>query len=397
MKSTKICAAPWVHMHTFPNGKVYPCCLTPMEYPIGNLNTENLTEIWNSEKLCNIRKQMIAGEEPESCTRCFEQEKHGKNSFREHMNRNFLKYEEMVDQTNEDGSLNSMDLLYWDFRFSNICNMKCRSCGPQLSSGWYDDTKKLWGKLPSDVPDRIKQFDLWEQIVPFFDTVEEIYFAGGEPLLMEEHYRILKKLEEMGKYDVRLKYNTNFSQMKYKKLDALETWAKFKDVEVGASLDGYGEKAEYIRKGTNWTQIYENRMKQKEIAPNVRFYINCTLSVMNSLHIIDFHHYAVDTGLIKNYDNLNINFVQSPEHMSLPALPPKLKETVKSAYKAHVEFLKRKSQNRSAAQFESSILFMEGADKYILNSKFKKYMRQLDDLREESFIDMFPELEELML
>ena len=80
MKSTKTCAAPWVHLHTFPNGAVYPCCLTPMEYPIGNLNTESLDEVWNSKKLCNIRKEMIEGKEPESCKRCFEQEKYGKNS-----------------------------------------------------------------------------------------------------------------------------------------------------------------------------------------------------------------------------------------------------------------------------------------------------------------------------
>jgi radical SAM protein with 4Fe4S-binding SPASM domain len=392
----KLCAAPWVHLHTFPSGQVYPCCLTPMEFPVGNLNNQSLEEVWNNEKIRNIRKQMIAGIEPESCKRCFEQEKHGKDSFREHMNQTFPNYENLIQTTAADGSLDNMDLRYWDFRFSNICNMKCRSCGPQLSTGWYEDTKKIWGSLPNDIPDKIKQFDLWDQILPFFDTVEEIYFAGGEPLIMEEHYRILKKLEEIDRYDVRLKYNTNFSQMKYKKLDALETWAKFKDVEVGASFDGYGKQAEYIRKGTDWDQIYQNRLKQKEIAPNVNFFVNFTLSVMNSLHIIDFHHYAVESKLIDTYDNLHINFVHSPEHMSLQALPPKLKETVKAAYKKHISFLKENLQNRSAAQFESSISFMESEDKYILNSKFKDYMKTLDDIRNESFIDTFPELKEML-
>ena len=392
----KLCAAPWLHLHTFPNGNVYPCCLTPMEYPIGNLNQQTLEEVWNSEPLCKIRKQLVAGEEPESCNRCFNDEALNKFSYRNHLNAKFPQYKDLIKLTNADGSLDTMDLQYWDFRFSNICNMKCRTCGPQLSSGWYDDHKKLWGGLPADVPDRIKQYDLWEQILPFFDTVEEIYFAGGEPLIMEEHYKILKKLEEMGRYDVRLKYNTNFSQMKYKKLDALETWAKFDDVQVGASFDGYGKQAEYIRKGASWDNIYNNRLRQKEIAPNVDFFVNFTLSILNSFHIIDFHHYAVKTGLLDNYNNLHINYVYSPEYLSLQALPPSLKEKVKTAYQKHADFLRSIDQDRSADQFESSISFMESENKHILNSKFKDNMRRLDELRNESFVEVFPELKELL-
>jgi hypothetical protein len=117
---------------------------------------------------------------------------------------------------------------------------------------------------------------------------------------------------------------------------------------------------------------------------------------MNSLHIIDFHHYAVKSGLIDNYDDLHINHVQYPEYMSLQALPPSLKATVKLAYSAHIQFLKKHLHYRSAEKFESSISFMESEDKYILNSKFKDYMRKLDILRQESFVDMFPELKELI-
>lgn len=391
----KTCAAPWVHLHTWPNGEVYPCCLTPMEYTIGNLNQQSLKEIWNDEPIRNIRKQMIEGKEPESCKRCFEQEYHGKNSFRDHMNKTFSNYKEKVKKTNLDGTVDEMNLLYWDFRFSNICNMRCRSCGPQLSTNWYEDTKKLWGSLPDDIPDASQQFNLWEQILPYFDKVEEIYFAGGEPLIMEEHYKILKKLEEKNRYNVLIKYNTNFSQLKYKSLDVLEVWKKFDNIEVGASIDGYGTVAEYIRKGTNWNKIYENRIRQKETAPNVKFYVNFTVSIMNSFHIIDFHHYAVQSGLIDSYDNLHINIVQFPNEMSLQVLPTNIKKELTYKYTEHINFLKRNNYFVSQ-QYESLISFMNSNDQSYLVSKFKDYMLKLDKIRDENFVEVLPELKELV-
>jgi len=393
-KDTK-CILPWIHMHTWPNGAVYPCCLTPMEHEIGNLNESNLEEIWNAKKLSSIRNKMLNGEEPISCQRCFEQESVGKNSLRLDMNKKFSHLLQLSDTTNSDGTLDYFKLYYWDFRFSNVCNMRCRSCGPQLSTGWYEDTKKLWGSLPLDIPDSNQTFNMWEEIEPFFKDVEAIYFAGGEPLIMEEHYRILDKLDELGKYDVNISYNTNFSKLKYKKTNIVDHWKKFRNVEIGASIDGFGKKAEYIRKGTDWNTIQKNREEVRHKAPSVDFWINFTLSVFNCYHIIEFYNWAIDTDFIKA-DKFHINLVQFPEHLRLQILPTQMKNDLTFEYETLARKCKALKIDHLAEQFVSIINFMWQEDKSELQEDFKKYTLALDKIRKENFKEVFPELAEII-
>jgi radical SAM protein with 4Fe4S-binding SPASM domain len=202
------CISPWIHLHTYPNESVYPCCLTPRNFTVGNLKEKSLKEIWNDEPMKQLRQNMMNDKKSESCRRCYAFEEAGQTSMRNTLNERYHHHFDKVDVTDITGSYPDLNLVYWDFRFSNICNFKCRMCGPQLSTGWYEDTKKMYKILPSDVPQEVDPNKLWSQIEPLFDSVEEIYFAGGEPLIMEEHYRILKKLDEMKKYDVRIRYNS---------------------------------------------------------------------------------------------------------------------------------------------------------------------------------------------
>lgn len=395
MKSKTACIAPWIHLHTYPNGLVYPCCLTPNNFPIGDLRENTLAEIWNNDKVKTLRKDLLDGKQPQSCNLCFKHEKHNKHSFRNHLNTTFKHHMHKLAETNKDGSFDNSEIVYWDFRFSNICNMKCRTCGPQLSTGWYDDTKKLYGKLPDDVPNEKIKDILWEQISSLFDVVEDIYFAGGEPLIMEEHYKILKTLDEQKKYKVRLRYNTNFSQLKYKKLNILEIWPKFDFVEVGASLDGYGKHAEYIRRGTVWEDIEKNIKNQKIFAPNIKFFINCTVGVLNAHHLVDFHKYAVENKLIDSYKNFNLNFVHSPDCFSIQILPQSHKKQLAKIYKKHSKFLRANGFDDIANQFNSLLSFMMEEDKTFLLEDFKNRIQSVDIIRNESFTDTFPELKDL--
>lgn len=379
---TKKCIAPWIHIHTWPNNNVYPCCLTGMDEPVGSLNDSTLKEVWNNDAMKTIRLTMLDGKQPHSCRRCFEQEAVGQGSLRTTMNRNFEHHLYRWNETNPDGSLDNMDIVYWDFRFSNICNMRCRSCGPQLSTGWYEDTKKIWGSLPSDIPEAGRNVNMWEEVQPFFDKVEDIYFAGGEPLIMEEHYRILNQLVERNMFDTKLRYNTNFSQLKYKSLDVLDIWPKFDSVVIGASLDGFGPKAEYIRKGTDWSVIEHNRQQLRERAPNVEFFVNFTLSVQNAYHVVEFYDWAVDTGFIEPHQ-INFNLVQHPEHLRLQILPKHIKQELTELYS------KRKG-------FESITAYMNREDRSNLIPEFKKQMSTVDKIRNENFAETFPELAELM-
>ena len=191
MKSKTFCMIPWTHIHGFPTGEAYPCCLGEMQHPIGNMRTNTLEEIWNGDAYKDMRQNMLNDNSCKECTRCYEQEEQGFFSMRNSSNKHFGHHIDKVDQ----GVNPDFKLVYWDIRFSNQCNMKCRSCGPMFSSLWYDDHVKMHGKAPNHK--RIEwagknKNDIWEQMIPHIDCIEQIYFAGGEPLIMQEHYNILK-------------------------------------------------------------------------------------------------------------------------------------------------------------------------------------------------------------
>jgi len=101
---------------------------------------------------------------------------------------------------------------------------------------------------------------------------------------------------------VRLIYNTNFTHTNLKDRSVFEYWKLFDSVSVGASLDGSGQYGEYIRKGTEWSKIEQNRIDMMEICPGVDFYISPTLSIMNAWHLPDFHRDWVERGFIKPQD-----------------------------------------------------------------------------------------------
>jgi radical SAM protein with 4Fe4S-binding SPASM domain len=391
------CISPWIHLHTWPNDQVYPCCMTPMENPVGNLKKNSLEEIWNSSKMKDLRVEFLKDNRPASCNRCFEMEDAGQQSWRQSLNQHYKHHFDKTDNTLPDGNFEDFNLVYWDFRFNNICNFKCRTCGPQLSTGWYEDTKKIWGSLPNDIKVVDNDIQTWEEIEPLFSSVEEIYFAGGEPLIMEEHYRILKRLDEMKRYDVKLRYNTNFSQLEYKNLKVYEIWKKFQSVELSASLDGSGPKGEYIRKNMKWSKILENREKINPVPNNIYFYINFTLSVMNCFHVVDFHRECVETGFIETPDQFRLNVLQHPLHFRLQILPNDLKIKLIECYEKYIEDLSKLENSESIINdFRAAINFIQSENYTHEIDNFKKYIRQLDNIRKEKFSNIFPELSELM-
>jgi hypothetical protein len=368
-----------------------------MEHPVGDLQKDDLKTIWNSEKMKDLRLTFLKDERPSTCSRCYQMEDLGQRSVRNKLNDDFKDHIEKAEFTKEDGTFDEFNLVYWDFRFNNICNFRCRTCGPQLSSGWYEDTKKMYGKLPLDVKVIKNNADTWEEVEPLFDIVEEIYFAGGEPLIMEEHYRILKKLDEMKRYDVRLRYNTNFSQLKYKSLNVVEMWPKFNSVHLSISLDGSGPKGEYIRKNMVWNDILVNREKFKPMPKNIYFYINFTLSVMNSFHVVDFHRECIETGFIETPDHFRLNILQFPMHFRLQILPEKVKQQLVKLYEDHIEYLKTFKYSRSMINdFQTAINYINAEDHQNQILQFKNIINKVDNLRKEKFEDIFPELEILM-
>jgi sulfatase maturation enzyme AslB (radical SAM superfamily) len=288
-------------------------------------------------------------------------------------------------------------MTYWDIRFSNLCNLKCRSCGHIFSSQWYQDQAKLAG---GDWKDRNTvlnyagrtELDMWQQLEPHLDYVEQIYFAGGEPLLMEEHYNILGELVRRGRFDVRLIYNTNFTHTDLKGRSVFEYWKQFKSVAVGASLDGMGHPAEYIRKGTRWYDVVQNRHQMIATCPMVDFYISPTLSILNAWHLPDFHREWTAAGLIRAQD-LNVNILQDPAYYRIDIATHGYKQQLEAKYRKHLDWLRDRDPLQRATQgFESAITFMNATDNTHLIDTFWRKTHELDDIRKEDILKVIPEL-----
>jgi sulfatase maturation enzyme AslB (radical SAM superfamily) len=284
--------------------------------------------------------------------------------------------------------------------FRSLCNLKCRSCGHIFSSQWYQDQAKLAGpewKAQNKVLNYAgrTETDMWEQLIPHLDYVEQIYFAGGEPLLMEEHYRILDELVQRGRFDVRLIYNTNFTHTDLKGKSVFEYWKKFDSVAVGASLDATGARGEYIRKGTDWATVVKNRQEMIQVCPEVDFYISPTLSILNAWHLPDFHRDWVEQGLIRAQD-LNVIILQDPAYYRIDIAPAEYKQQLKNKFEKHLEWLTPIDHlHRATVGFESAIKYMMSTDNTHLINKFWAHTEKLDEIRNESALSVLPELKAL--
>jgi len=398
-ESKTFCMYPWIHLNASPDGAAMPCCLWDYNYEMGSVKTHTIKELWNNDNWKNLRKNMMNDVESPGCRKCYGEEQAGFFSNRQSSNKHHGHHIDKVTSTLEDGTAQDFELTYWDIRFSNLCNLSCRSCGHIFSSSWYQDQAKLAG--PEWAKNNKPLFwagqhktDMLDQLMEHIDHVEQIYFAGGEPLMMDEHYHILEELERRKKFNVRLVYNTNFTQTKLKDRYVFDYWKKFDSVSVGASLDAMGPRAEYIRKGTKWSVVEANRRLMMEICPDVDFYISPTLSIQNALHIPDFHKDWVEKGLLKPKD-LNVNLLQDPEWLRVDIAPQHYKDKIKAKYEEHLKWLRPLDKFERATQgFESAIKFLEGNNQDQL-PKFWERMSALDKIRNEHWQDFIPELHEL--
>jgi radical SAM protein with 4Fe4S-binding SPASM domain len=395
-KSDVFCMIPWIHMHAFPDGRAYPCCLGDDKYPIGNFKQDSMEVVWNQDAYKTMRKNMLEEKPCKECSKCYEQERSGFMSMRNSTNKNFGQHINIIDQTQEDGTFEDFKLRYYDIRFSNLCNFTCRTCGGWFSSSWYTEEEQLYGKrnYPKIMFAGRTETDMWEQLEPHIPYLEQVYFAGGEPMMMEEHYRILKELVKREMFDVKLIYNTNFSRLTLKDDNVLDYWKLFNNVSIGASLDAMGPRAEYIRKGTKWDLIERNREAMLTVCPNTDFYVSATVSLYNVLHITDFHRDWVEREYLKPQD-WNINILQGPSRDRIDVLPQVYKDQAITKIQDHINWLKPQDHlQRATTGYQGIINFMQ-ENRTNLLQEFFRVNDTHDAYRKESFEEIFPELRDL--
>jgi len=392
-ESKTFCMFPFAHLNIRPSGNVFPCCVADETTGmIGNVSDGSLKELWNNDKMKQYRLDMINDVEIPECTRCYKQEKNYGGSYRGTSIEKLAKHYDIVEKTNPDGSLDNFDIKYADFRLSNLCNLKCRMCALPYSTSWYDDTIELLKLNKKDHPKHIRAIDkhpdLWSEIVEVLENVEELYFAGGEPLLMKEQWDILQHLVKIGRNkDVKIWYSTNFTVHKYKNNDIFEYWNHFPNVTVEASLDSSYNKAEYLRHGCSWETIVNNRKLLQEKAPHVEFHVSSAISNVSVYSFIDFVHEWIALGYVVP-DKIVTSPVFGPEYLNLENLPEEhrlicfdkvnnAKEQYKDNYWLHTRL------EGLANILEQPTVF----DK----EQFIYKIKELDRLRNENFLDVFPE------
>lgn len=397
------CVAPWSHLHVINDGRAYACCQTPLrpEYSFGNVKTQSFLEVLNSEKAKQFRKDMIDGKElPPQCHRCADKGAHGLNTMRTGLNMQWYDgVEDLVKSTKEDGSIDEARLLYWDFRFSNECNLACVTCAPLFSTSWSKDWKVLH---PNDETElgliSLEKSPLfWDEIEKNLEHMQQIHFAGGEPLIMPEHWNILQLLDEKQKYDVRLRYSTNGTTLGKEKYDVLSYWKKFKDVHLSLSIDGAGDAFEYIRYRGNWDKTFENLKRIRE-SRAAEYWIHPTVSILNIFRLTELHDILHTNDLIpltnihgnsinmNNYwvERFHLNPLFVPSEYSITILPKNLKD--QAAQKIHQYGMKMQQDYGIPYHGWKSIIdFMYSDDNSHMLDAFCNTINRLDKIRNQDF------------
>jgi molybdenum cofactor biosynthesis enzyme MoaA len=351
-----------------------------------------LSEVWNSDGYKTVRKKMIADERCDECNGCYRMEDSGIESVRQSNNTRYSKFLKLIDETNLDGSLDDMTLRHFDIRWSNICNFKCRSCSSTYSSTWAQEDISQGQKKPVYlIVDGKNNNALYDQFLPHLKDIETFYFAGGEPLLTDKHYAILEHLIAIGKTDVKIEYNTNLSYLKYKNKSVIDLWKNFTNININASIDSWGERAEYIREGTVWTDV-ENNIKtiQKEV-PHVKLQTGSVISVFNLYTMPEFLNYVLDNKIfnIQNFHPFFYNII-NPNYYSADVIPDNLKNRI-------VTRLTDLNYSESINKEIRKVII------YLKNSKYNPALRKefiaktlhYDKIRGQNFEKTFPEILEL--
>jgi len=401
-KSKTFCMIPWVHLHTSPLGVAAPCCISDSASTVngmGNAKTQSFMELVNSEKMKQLRVDMVNEVSNTECTKCYDQEQVDVKSFRQDTNSKYNHYyEEALANTTSEGEVTQFNMKYFDIRFSNICNFKCRSCGSEFSTQWEQEDIKSKVSYARIIPKNDNPKFLQEVVdqIQFMDTA---YFAGGEPLITEEHYILLEEMIKQKRTDIQLRYNTNLSNLKFKDKDLLSLWKHFNHrIDISASIDHYGERAEYIRHGTNWSTVEENFAAVKK-TPYINLTMNTVLSVFNLLTIHEFYQYLIDKQLYISTDHVySLYNMSDPVHLSGHILPNEYKLKGKESLEKYIKILNdNKFKNKHLTQPEQSLNWLFSKNTWEeQKDKFRSEIHRLDNLRGEDFSKTFPELAGLL-
>lgn len=447
--SPTFCVLPWIHLSTRPNGHMRLCCtsnassagafndqkhkgevgiLKKSDGLPANFNHTDLKTAWNAPYMKNIRQKMLKGEIPDSCTKCFKEEKTGYQSKRNWENKKWfeeLNVKDIVDATQKDGSV-SDKIYYVDLRLGTKCNLKCIMCSPHDSSLWVKDWNSLYPNIENKSLKELMSWNnkgkvdgasynwykdnksFWAQLLAQIPNMKQVYFAGGESTIIHEHYELLKKCVEQGyAKNIELRYNSNGVELPDK---LFELWSHFRRVVFHFSLDSIFEMNNYIRFPSKFSHLEKQLEKLDKTPSNIVITIACAVQALNIYYLPDF----IKWKLSKDFKKINVwpkgaglidtHLVYHPAFLNVKILPQEFKKQVVDKFEDFYTWLD--SQMKSNSKFLNhpyGIKRLKGLCNFMLSEdwsnrmpEFKEYITKMDKIRKTDFKKTFPEMRHLV-
>jgi sulfatase maturation enzyme AslB (radical SAM superfamily) len=405
---------PFTGLATREDGAIKVCCRSA---PIGFIQDSSLEEIWNNSTMREVRKQVLCGERPEICKPCFDLEDQGVESLRQrHINgvipeARINLYPNALQQLREDYTM-PFEFPTMEIKLNNLCNLKCRMCHPMDSTSWNDwnEVKEFYVKENNYLVPVINKLGLetsrylcpfedtdnwwesFEKLLPHFRRVE---FAGGEPLMDPQHYKILDMLKPYAK-NIEIKYATNGTTLGISKGRTIhDYWPYFKSVAVNVSLDGIHDVYNHIRTNSNFAEVEKNIKEIKSI-PNVSRVVGAfTAQAGNILQAAECINYFLNEMGIVFYSHR----VSYPNCLSAQVLPQELKELAIQRLEAvdkelwSFDIVQQHSilETITRQQIRDNINYLKARDQSHLWKEFLEFNQRLDLSRGQSLLDVVPE------
>ena len=394
----QFCVLPWVSLETSPIGTVRPCCLAEDELVDDagekfNLATAKFSTIQNSDSMRKLRQEFIDRKQPQTCRKCFREERSGRTSKRMHT---LDRLKHMIPNT--DWTVDAKPLMFLDLKLGNICNLKCRICGSWSSSTFATEelnnlsanidrkTNHHYQMLRQGAWPR-ENLSFWTEINQVVDQIKYIEFTGGEPFMIQEHFNMLQGLVDRGiAGNIEIHYNTNGTQYPE---GAEKIWSHFKLVEIAFSIDDVGARFEYQRSNAVWSEVAANIARFKQLRDqyaNIRLQVCSTVNVFNVYYLEELAQWNYAQG----FDYIYWNMMHEAYYFSISTLPNKVKAAITTRLRSCGSV-----SDAAQKEFDRIIDFMNngvGLD----GTNMRREMANLDRRREQDLRSVEPEFAALI-
>lgn len=393
------CILPWMHFYLSTNGSVLPCCISDRNKPLGNLKNNSVKSIFNGSKMNQVRKNMLNGHKSVECQNCYIKEENNLKSKRQRSNKNYKSLiQSAKNNTNEDGSLDKIEIIDFHLGLNSVCNLMCRTCSGVSSTKLAGEEKKILNLSDnfSNILTVTEKKNISEQLVPYIHSAEQVSFAGGEPTRQQEHYNILDELLKYKKQNtVSLEYSINFTTLTYNGNSILDYWNKFTNIMVAGSIDGHGKKFEYIRHGAKWDVVENNFLKLKKECPHVNISVNSVVSFLSIESIMELQRMWHKNNIL-SIENFEISLMlENSGHYEIQSLPQHHKTRITKKIDNHCDWLLSQNNKKLFDDWVAIKTYMNSSDKTYLLHETKKDCELRDKARGVDFYEIFPELRDV--